>query len=312
MVLFVNEEMFNDKEKILEDLKEFHRGNKFTDVTINLYNDEKVSTSKYMLACRSPFFSKFLKNDLFNGDTIDLKSVDLNTMNMVLDYIFEGVANFKGKDNDSILKLLEASRMLCIDRLQEAVMIHFNQCLVTGILQTDDILESFEFSVLNKFDTVSNSLLEHIDKNIETVSKDSKFSMLSETSVLVLLDFEMKYAKEIDRFRAFNRWVENKNVATDIMNSMTSLFDLKKFTQSELKIVRKTKYFKVEDILDVLDNKFENLEMQLKDKENLLNEQNLNLEKERNLKRQNLERERNLKYGLEKIKKGGRLVQRRI
>jgi len=279
MVIFVNEEMFNDKQKILEDLKEFHRGNRFTDLTINLYNDETVSTSKYMLACRSPFFSKLLKNNLFNGDTIDLKSVDLNTMNFVLDYIFEGVVNFKGKDNDSILKLLEASRMMCIDRLQEAVMLHLNQCLLNGKLQTDDILESFEFSVLNKFDTVSSSLLEHIDKNIEKVSEDSKFSMLSKASVLVMLEYEMKHAREIDRFRAFNRWVENKNPAKDTIYSMISLFDLKKFTQSELlKIVRKTKYFQLEDILDVLDNKFETLDTQLKEKEKLLKEKTLELE----------------------------------
>jgi len=280
MVNFVNGEMFNDTQKILEDLKEFHRGNRFTDLTINLYNDETVSTSKYMLACRSPFFSTLLKNNLFNGDTIDLKSVDLNTMNLVLDYIFEGVVNFKGKDNDSILKLLEASRMMCIDRLQEAVLLHLNQCLITGKLQTDDILESFEFSVLNKFDTFSSSLLGHIDKNIEKVSEDSKFCILSEASVLVMLEYEMKHATEIDRFRAFNRWVENKNPETDTIYRMISLFDLKKFTLSELlKIVRKRKYFQMEDILDVLDNKFDTLETQLKKKENLLKKQTLELEK---------------------------------
>ena len=84
--------MFVDKDNILEDLAVAHREGLFSDITITLSDNVEISTNKFMLACRSPFFATMLFGGLNTEkeDKVALDCCDSNIMRKVLDYIWYG------------------------------------------------------------------------------------------------------------------------------------------------------------------------------------------------------------------------------
>ena len=108
MVTELKNGVFVDRDKFLEDLSKAHREGLFTNVTFTLSDDVEISTNKFMLACRSPFFATMLFCELKEGssDKIELKCCDSKIMGKVLDFIWEGKADLSAMDIQSLLDIL--------------------------------------------------------------------------------------------------------------------------------------------------------------------------------------------------------------
>ena len=56
--------IFIDKNNLLEDLSKTYKGGLFTDTTFTMSDGVEISTNKFMLWCRSPFFDTMFSVDL--------------------------------------------------------------------------------------------------------------------------------------------------------------------------------------------------------------------------------------------------------
>ena len=115
--------IFDAKENILEDLPVVHRDGLFMDITSTMSDNVPIDTNKFMLACRSPFFVTMLfgghKTEI--GDNVALDFCDSTIMKKVLDFIWNGTVQLADMDIQSLLDLLETSRMMCLDSLNKGV-----------------------------------------------------------------------------------------------------------------------------------------------------------------------------------------------
>ena len=55
-----NSGILDEKKKLLVDVSLAFEGNRYCDVTFTLADGKSISTSKFMLACRVPYFDKLL------------------------------------------------------------------------------------------------------------------------------------------------------------------------------------------------------------------------------------------------------------
>ena len=322
MVVKLDEGLFVDKNKILEDLAVAHRDGGFSDITFTMSDNIEISTNKFMLGCRSPFFASMLFGGLKNkiADKVRLQCCDSETMRKVLEFIWCGTVKFSDMDTQSLLNLLETSRMMCLDSLHQGVNDYLENLVTTKKVDMDDCLVAFDFAISHKFESLSECLLKHIDQNIQKVRMVPKFRKLSGISVLEILRHRNRKAKSIDLFMAFTTWIEeNDHVPENIKIQMINSFELKSFSRSEIQnVVRKTGFYKNKAIFDALQEKYDELEealllqmnqLELKEQQLAYKSNQLSDEAERTAKlKQKLEEDPNMCL----IKNGGRLLHQRM
>ena len=86
----IKDGIFVDKNNILEDLAVAHRDGGFSDITFTMSDNIEISTNKFMLGCRSPFFISMLFGGLKNKktDNVRFQICDSKLMRKVLDFIW--------------------------------------------------------------------------------------------------------------------------------------------------------------------------------------------------------------------------------
>ena len=163
--------IFIDKNNLLEDLSKTYKGGLFTDITFTMSDGVEISTNKFMLSCRSPFFATMLFSGLKEGlsDKIDLKCCNSKIMRLVLDFVWEGQVTLSEMDIQSMLDLLETSRMMCLDSLTKGIKDYLNNKIISKKVELNDCLDALDFSVSHKFEDVSDWLLSYIDQCLEGV-----------------------------------------------------------------------------------------------------------------------------------------------
>jgi len=142
----------------------------------------------------------------------------------------------------------------------------------------DDCLVAFDFSILQKFESLSECLFKYIDRNIQSIRSIPRFVKLAEASVSKILEKRDGKSKSIEHFIAFSTWIEDKEkskkIRKKIKTNMISCFELKNFTRSEIqKVVRNTGFYKEKDIFDVLQEKYDELEETLSSQKRQLESQ---------------------------------------
>ena len=94
----IKDGVFFDKENILEQMAEVHRKGLFTDISFTMSDNVKISTSRFMLACRSSYFATmFFDESSYNRRRKKAsleKDFDSKTMEKVLDFIWYGRVKF--------------------------------------------------------------------------------------------------------------------------------------------------------------------------------------------------------------------------
>eukprot|EP00092_Neocalanus_flemingeri_P026333 GFUD01028547.1.p1 GENE.GFUD01028547.1~~GFUD01028547.1.p1 ORF type:complete len:410 (-),score=75.48 GFUD01028547.1:34-1263(-) len=285
---------FSDKENLLGDVSRAYKEGLYSDITIILKNNASVSTSKFMLACRVPYFATLLYGGFGDNSAsipFTLDCCDSQIFKLILNFVWEGEIDLSELDIQSLLDLLETARFLCINRLVEGIEDHLEFLLDRKMIEFKDCLIALNFVILNKFTKASSLLLSFIDQNLGIISTLPELAVLTEISIQNLLKFEERISTEIDLFTAFVNWIANKEtVSEEVKIEMLGLFDLERFGRSDLvDKVRKTKMFDDTKICDVLEKHLEKLqekleeevksrERQVKEKEQIIEEQKKKIE----------------------------------
>merc|ERR1712142_564183 len=255
----VNVSVIDAKDKLLTDLLNAHQNGLVNDVTFICNDGVKLSSNKSMLSVRSPFFYTMFFGGFKNTveEEIEFKSCDSEVMKNVLDYVWSGIIDLESLCVEVILKLLETSRMLCLDTLVKGIGDYLIHNINTSKFSHDELLESLDFAMHNQFDALAQCLLFNIDKNLGRVAECSRFTMLTEASMISILTFSPRTSLESVNFEAFLVWIKHKEeIVETTKNEMLNAFDLNKFDKAYLlNKVRRTGYFADEAIFDVLEVK---------------------------------------------------------
>eukprot|EP00092_Neocalanus_flemingeri_P016692 GFUD01018055.1.p1 GENE.GFUD01018055.1~~GFUD01018055.1.p1 ORF type:complete len:429 (-),score=110.47 GFUD01018055.1:58-1344(-) len=255
--------VFNRKENLLSDISKVYREGLYSDITFLMADNVSVSTNRFMLACRVPYFATMLHGGLPVDETnnsVPLNCCDSKTFQQIMIYVWEGEISFSDLSIQSLLGLLEASRFFCLDSLVDGVVEYLQYLLDSQKVEFKDCLAALDFLILHKFVTASDLFLKFIDQNLSSISSLPEFDTVSEYSMQALLKYE-KTSTEIVLFTALSKWLEKKaSLPANVRMEMLSCFDLERFTKNDLmKIVRKTNFFDDKDICDVLEKHLEKL-----------------------------------------------------
>lgn len=268
-----------DKDNLFNDILKAYKSGVYNDISFIMADGSVISTNKFMLACRVPYFATFLSSGFAEGSAdnkIHLKCCNSDIFKEILNFVWEGVIWFLHMNMQPLLEILETARFLCLDVLVEGVLEHLKGVILDGEMDFKDALLALNFTVENQFTDVSKIFLKFIDQNLSEISRVSEFQDLTETSLKMLLQYEDKVSSEIDRFKAFVKWIENKDdFAEDVKCEILGWFDLKKFHKRDLTgSVRKSNLYGDSALFDalelhvnILDSKIENLQVAMEFKE---------------------------------------------
>ena len=266
----IKDDVFIDKENTLEKMAEAHRKGLFTDITFTLSDNVEISTSKFLLACRSSYFATmFFDESLYvrRREKTALESkCDSKTMVKVLEFIWYGKVKFSDMDFHSLLKLLSVSMWMHLDSLNKGVSDFLQSLVIAKKVEFDDCLEAFNYVIYHNYKSLSGCLLTYMYQNLQEIMTNQGFRKLDEDSIVKIVKNGRSKLKIIDLFSIFTAWVgeENERIDTTLKAEMRSCFELEKFTRSEIQnLVRKTNLFTDKEILDVLEIKYAELEKSL-------------------------------------------------
>merc|ERR1719369_739111 len=234
-----------------------------------------------MLACRVPFFSTMLYGrlpDKLASDPVPLDCCDSVIFKHILKFVFQGEIYFNEMDMQTLLDLLETSRLFCLEFLVEGVVNYLKCILDAKNLDFKDCLVALQFTNVHKFPEATESLFHFIDKHCASIFSLPEFDNLSESSVKLVLSYSGKVATEIERFKAFAKWLESKedaDLSVDVKNEMLGWFDLRKFSRKDLvKVVMKSNLFDDKEICLLLEEDLEMLEGDIRSKDEQIRERN--------------------------------------
>eukprot|EP00092_Neocalanus_flemingeri_P103968 GFUD01133097.1.p1 GENE.GFUD01133097.1~~GFUD01133097.1.p1 ORF type:complete len:419 (-),score=87.55 GFUD01133097.1:61-1317(-) len=274
--------VFNRKENLLSDISKVYRDGLYSDITFLMADNVSVSTNRFMLASRIPYFATMLHGGLPVDQTtnsVPLNCCDSKTFQQILNYVWEGEVFFSDLNIQSLLDLLEASRFFCLDSLVDGLVEYLQNLLDSQQVEFKDCLTALDFLILHKFVTASNLFLKFIDQNLSSISSLPEFDTVSEYFMQALLKYD-KTSTEIVVFTALSKWLENKrSLPANVRLEMLSWFNLERFSKNDLvKIVRKTNFFEDKDICDVLEKHLEKLGEAVDSKECQIQAQNIQIE----------------------------------
>ena len=169
----IKDGVFIDKENILEKMAEAHRKGLFTDITFTLSDNVEISTSKFLLACRSSYFATmFFDESLYvrRREKTALESkCDSKTIVKILDFIWYGKVKFSDMDFHSLLKLLSVSMWMHLDSLNKGVSDFLQSLVIAKKVEFDDCLEAFNYVIYHNYKSLSGCLLTYIYQNLQEI-----------------------------------------------------------------------------------------------------------------------------------------------
>eukprot|EP00091_Calanus_sinicus_P014337 TRINITY_DN31811_c0_g1_i1.p1 TRINITY_DN31811_c0_g1~~TRINITY_DN31811_c0_g1_i1.p1 ORF type:complete len:127 (-),score=32.23 TRINITY_DN31811_c0_g1_i1:134-475(-) len=93
----VLQELFKDKENVLDDLSKVYAESLFCDVSLTLADKVTGSTNRFMLACRVPYFATMLYGPFAekSSSSVPLECCDSEVFRNILDFVWKGEISFR-------------------------------------------------------------------------------------------------------------------------------------------------------------------------------------------------------------------------
>jgi len=247
----LNSMVLDDKENLLKDVSKAYREGTTNDISFILSDNVIVQTNKQMLAWRVPYFETFLFGG-FAEDTvkapIPLKCCSSDSFKQILHFVWEGELSLAGISIQVLLDLLETSRFLCLDALSGGVVRYWSGLIDGNCMGYKDALVALDFTIEHEFNEASQMFLRFIGQNLAEISCLAELQNLTEISIKMVIEYQPRFFDqkvEIDKFKAFAKWLENKNdVAEDFKSEMLDLFYLNEFASKDVaEIVKRSNLY---------------------------------------------------------------------
>lgn len=253
-----------ESSSILKDLKGAYESGVYNDIRFKCSDGIEVASIKSFLSIRVPFFAKMFYGSLQNTiqDEVDFNSCDSQTLKYILDYVWKGGLEMMPLSINTLLNILETSRMLCLDTLMNGVENHVIHRIEQSInVDICEWLEALDFAVSYKFDVLFKSLLLHLDRYLDDAVKVPRFHSLSTDSITAFLASDFRHSKGDSVFEAFLIWIKNNEVDASTRCKILEGFYCNLNKLSSLYIcqtVQETGYYEHEVIFSVLAGKIVN------------------------------------------------------
>ena len=252
--------IFLAKDQLLADISRCFQDDLYTDMTLIMSDGVSIKTSKFLLSCRCPFFATMFFGSMIEskGKEIKLNCCDSTTMNIILTYLYKGFVKLSSLSIESLLDVLETSRLLCLDLLVEGVQLHLQTMFYDGTCSIGDVLLVYDWCVGNKFEEFSYEVLEEI--SLRMILDNPLFSELS-SEALIKIILSRKYSTaEVDLFACVSWWLDHQTeLPHQIKENVLSCITLENIESGYLDTeVRSSGLFSNSNISDVLEKQITN------------------------------------------------------
>jgi len=242
----IEEGILVKKEELLSDLSKVYREGFYHDITIVFPDNVRVSTNRFMLVCRIPYFATLLSSDFTDKSSdLSLGVCSSDIFKKILDFVWEGKLQLSDMNLSTILSLLETSRFLCIDLLVDGIGEYIAHQFNSKKVDFVSTLYALDFSISHEFQKISDIILHYVDQNIEEISSLPEFQTVKLGSIMAFLSMkEGRVSSDMSVFKAFLKWVEcNDQISAVTREEMVNTFDLDKFSNSDLETLEKSSLF---------------------------------------------------------------------
>jgi len=274
----------NGKNKLIEDMVNAHAQGFVNDIVFICADGVRLSSNKSLLSIRSAFFATMFFGGFKNTiqEEVEFGSCTSEVLQHILNYIWNGAINLKLLSVEMMLNLMEISRMVCLELLYHGIEDYLISKFSHNTICAEDLLTILDFSILNNFDYLQSCTLNSIDQNLHKAVECPRFKLLTESSILHLLTYSQT-SSESALFEAVTWWMKGRqNLDESSKRQMLDTFDLKRFSKEYLlSTVRKTGFYDVKVILDVLEDKIVETEKILSDTKSLLHDKMRDIEEYR-------------------------------
>jgi len=175
------------------------------DVTFKTTDGGSVSCHRAIVAAGSPVFHAMLYGNMkeSNEKEIKLQSIDAETLNVLLTFMYTGVASF---DMNKCLKLLEAANYFGVTILET----HCVDCMDTT-LDIENCFQIVTFAHNNGFKLLEEKCFSFMFIHAVEFIKSPQFKDLPFEILLKFLESTDVHAPEIDLFLAVVEWYKHQS-----------------------------------------------------------------------------------------------------
>jgi len=176
---------------------------RYNDVEFSLSDGSKLKANKYILASQSEYFDTMFYGSIKHGRTVPLQWCSKTSMEKVLSFLSVGIVEIGDLEIMELLELLEASRLMCLENLDnfvEAHVKHYFDSSFNEKMSLVQVLMALDFALVKHFESITTWLLKFIDEHIKHIMKvvPEGVGVISANGMIILLGYEGS-AKRMDR-----------------------------------------------------------------------------------------------------------------
>ncbi|XP_050435403.1 BTB/POZ domain-containing protein 9-like [Adelges cooleyi] len=223
----------------------------FSDVVLVLDN-ERFPAHRAVLASRSDYFSALLCNGLIEtyNKEVSIEEGSPKSIKELLKYIYFGKMNLSALESNIILELLILSNLWGFTNLHFLLSEY-----VCNNIDVDNVCSLFAVASYYQLKELEDASINFIATQPLDVLQSKESRILSAEALILILNRNKAYVKELDIFRAVSQWIKDNqdklgpNEKTNILSAIRyQLMD-----EKELSDVRRSKLVRSDrNILDVI------------------------------------------------------------
>ena len=236
---------------------------RYHDVKFRMEDGSELGATKFLLASQSMYFDKMFYGGLKHEDEIvPLEWCKSKCFKKILDFISFGKTKISELKLLELLELLEATRLMCIDRLFEETEKYVLNSVLNDKkedLICQHVLEAFNYTVANHLEKVQQLLLVFIDQNLMKLLNEleaKELGALSCSAMVAILEYGGKAPKK----HLLTLFVSWQLLSDQNQIDVSQWITLDMLEINELKQARQFDIFSKTDIMDQYEKMIVNLQ----------------------------------------------------
>ena len=248
-------ESSNHSNLLLEDIERLYVQKENCDVELEL-NGECIPAHKIILASRSEYFKALFYGGLKETSQKKIQLIEntsSESFQSVLEYIYTGRLRFGDKTKNHLIDLQILSNKYALLDLEKSIIDY----IAGSVLSIENACEFYNFADRYKIDELRDACNSTIYENPEDFLKSGDIKFLSAEIFGRIVSNDTFIANEKDIFFAAKTWLDDYPQTTEQDRSLVlDSIRLSRLSRADLlEIVRPTKLFPPDVILDVLSDK---------------------------------------------------------
>jgi len=240
---------------VLEHISNLYQNDQFSDVTLKVDN-QSIRAHKVILASRSEYFSALLFGGLKETHSSEIE-ISLDTpiaaFQNILKYLYTGKLDIGQEPENQILDLYLLVDIYGVSELQTSLF----SFITTHMINIENVIDVFNFAAKWNFENLKEECFSFLDKNVCKLINGESLNKLAACHFDEFFSRKSAQICEKDKFRVAKGWVTANKTASDLDRDIVlKTINLNQIAINDLlKIVRPTKLFGSEKILDAIENR---------------------------------------------------------